>query len=184
LVKVKAIVIFLLAIILVGLPLSAGQLYAEDDETSMDAQVEVLPSVICSYGASVIGVKYTLMPFWALREPDYRTAYIFWRGEVSIKLKNTVKNTETISVWAAGGGRPAARMKVYVSKDGRRWKQVNNVKINRSHITAYDTTGNFGDVGYIRIEHQGGRWTYLRLDSVCAKGGDTSKNNMIKPNNK
>ncbi|MEJ2740820.1 MAG: hypothetical protein P8105_13525, partial [Dehalococcoidia bacterium] len=115
----------------------------------------------------------TFFAFWALHKPDNYPAYIFHKGWISIRLEDKVKDANTVSIWAGDGGRPYSRIKVYVSKNGRHWTQINNIKVTRWGIAEYNTTGNFGDVRYIKIEHKGGRWSYIRLDAVCAKGGES-----------
>jgi hypothetical protein len=169
----KSIVIVLLAVLLIVLPLSAGLVYAEDDETSLEAQVEVLPAIEVSYGASVVQMRSTFFPFWALREPDWRAAYMFRNGWMSIRLESTVKNTDRISVWAAGGGWPYSRIRIYVSEDGKHWTQVKNMTVRHPALIRYDTTGSFGDVRYIKVRQSGGRWSFVRLDAVCAEGGES-----------
>jgi hypothetical protein len=171
-VKARHLMTVLLAGLLLVLTLPAVQVCAED-ESSMEAQVEVVSGTEGSYGGSVAGMWNTFFGFWALHEPDYYPTYIFHRGWISIRLEDSVKNTDTISIWAGNGGRPYSRVRVYVSKNGRRWTQVDNIRLTHWGITEYDTTGNFGDVKYIKVEHKGGRWSYVRLDAVWAKGGDS-----------
>jgi hypothetical protein len=170
-VKAKDLITVLLAGLLLVLTLPAGQVYAED-ESSMEAQVEVVSGAECSYGDTVTGMWNTLFAFRALHEPDHYPAYIFHKGWISIRLEDTVKDADTVSIWAGSSGRPDSRIRVYVSKNGRHWTQVNDIKVTHPGIAGYDTTGNFGDVRYIKVEHKGGRWSYIRLDAVCAKGGE------------
>ena len=145
-----------------------------DDESSTDAQVEVLPES-GSYGASVIESENTLFPSWALGNPDGRGAFILWKGWISMELEDSVLNAHTISIWAANSGWGASHMNIYVSADGSTWTQVDKEKVVSADFLRYDFSGSFGDVRYIKVSRSGGRWSFLRLDAVCAKGGDESQ---------
>lgn len=168
--------------------LFSGMPATANDESTTDAKVEVLPGEAGSYGASVIESKHTLFPSSALEEPDGWGAFIFWNGYISIRLEGSVPNATTISIWASSpGGRSAgmnsadtnsagswsSNMKIYVSADGRKWKQVGSEKVASADFLRYDFSGSFGDVKYIKVSRSGGRWlSFLRLDAVYAKGGD------------
>ncbi len=142
-----------------------------DDETTTEGVVEVLPGEAGSYGASVIESQRTLFPSSALGEPDGRGAFIFWNGWISMELEGSVLNAHTISIWAANRGWWPSNMKIYVSADGSEWMQVGE-KVVSAGFLRYDFSGSFGDVRYIKVSRSGGRWSFLRLDAVCAKGGD------------
>ena len=167
--SLTTVLIGLLVLLLVsGMPVMA------DDESSTDAQVEVLPGEAGSYGASVIESRRTLFPSLALGEPDGWGAFILRNGWISMELKDSVLNARTISIWAANSGWRPSNMKIYVSSDGSEWMQGGE-KVVSADFFRYDFTGSFGDVRYIKVSRSGGRWSFLRLDAVCAKGGDESQ---------
>lgn len=159
----------LLSLLLPAIPVSAG------DESSVDAEVEVLPEGGMSYGASVQGFHRTLFARWALGGPDDRGALILMNGWVSIKLENTVSDAGIVSVWVANHGWHNSQMRVYVSADGRKWKQAGNEKVTTADFQRYDFTGSFGEVRYIKVSRSGGRWSFLSLDAAGAKGGDSQE---------
>ena len=144
------------------------------DETTTEGEIEVLPGEAGSYGASVIESQHTLFPSSALGEPDGRGAFILWKGWISMELEGSVLNAHTISIWAANSGWGASHMNIYVSADGSTWTQVDKEKVVSADFLRYDFSGSFGDVRYIKVSRSGGRWSFLRLDAVCAKGGDES----------
>jgi len=165
--SLTTVLIGLLVLLLVsGMPVMA------DDESSTDAQVEVLPGEAGSYGISVIESRRTLFPSSALGEPDGRGAFILWKGWISMELEDSVLNAHTISIWAANSGCGASHMNIYVSADGSTWTQVDKEKVVSADFLRYDFSGSFGDVRYIKVSRSGRRWSFLRLDAVCAKGGD------------
>lgn len=169
----KRIITILLieAVLLLALPITPVN---ADDEASTDAEVEVVPAGGMSYGAKVVDSHSTLLPVQALGEPDSQGAVILLNGWISLELKDNVSNTTTISVWAANGGWQSSNMKVYVSADGKKWKQAGREKVESGDFQRYDFTGSFGNVKYIKVERSGGLLSWLRLDAVGAKGGDES----------
>jgi hypothetical protein len=172
-VNFKKLVTVILAGLLVVLLVSGVPVKAED-ETDVDAEVEVLPGEDISYGTEVVGLRSVLFARWALGELDGWGASIFRNGWLSIELENNVSDASTISIWAANRGWWPSHMKVYVSANGRKWKQVGNEKVTSSGFHRYDFAGSFGYVKYIRINRNGWPWSWLLLDAVGAKGGDTS----------
>ena len=164
-----------LTTVLVGLLvllLLCGTPAIADDETTTEAEVEVLPGEAGSYGISVIESQRTLFPSSALGEPDGWGAFIFWNGWVSMELEGSVLNAHTISIWAANSGWWPSNMKIYVSADGSEWTRVGGEKVVSAGFLRYDFSGSFGDVRYIKVSRSGRRWSFLRLDAVCTKGGD------------
>jgi hypothetical protein len=88
-------------------------------------------------------------------------------------VKNNVINASTISVWADNLGWQTSNMMVFISADGRKWKQVGHEKVKKDSFQKYDFTVAFGDVKYIKVSRSGGPFSWLRIDAVGAKGGDT-----------
>jgi hypothetical protein len=172
-VNVKKFVTVILAGLLVVLLISGAPVRAED-ETDVDAEVEVLPAGGTIYGARIVGLRSVLFPRWALGEPDGWGASIFRNGWLSIELEDNVPNTDAIIIWAANRGWWPSRMKVYVSADGRRWKQVGNEKVTSAGFQRFDFTGSFGGVKYIKVCRSGWPWSWIPIDAVGAEGGDTS----------
>jgi hypothetical protein len=172
-VNFKKLITAVLAGLLVVLLISGAPVKAED-ETDVDAEVEVLPGEGISFGTEVFGFRSVLFARWALGEPDRWGASIFRNGWLSIELENNVSDADTISIWAANRGWWPSHMKIYVSADGRKWEQVGNEKVTSAGFQRYDFTGNFGGVKYVRVNRNGWPWSWLCLDAVGAKGGDTS----------
>jgi hypothetical protein len=172
-VNVKKLITAILAGLLLVLLVSGAPVKAED-ETDVDAEVEVLPGEGISYGSEVVGLRSVLLARWALGEPDGWGAFIFRNGWLSIELEDNVSDADMISVWASNRGWWPSRMKIYVSANGKKWKQVGNEKVTPPGFHRYDFTGSFGDVKYIRINRSGWPWSWLLLDAVGVKGGDTS----------
>ena len=150
-----------------------------DDESTTDAQVEVLPEETGSYGASVLGSKLTLFPSSALGRPDDGGALIFWKGWISIKLEDTEVDAHKVSVWADNSGywNFFMNISVYVSADGVKWKKIGEKNVYGDFLR-YDFIGSFGNVRYIKVSRNGGPWSILRLDAVYAEGGDNSNKNQ------
>ncbi len=158
----------LLVLLLVsGIPVWA------DDESTTDAQVEVLPEETGSYGAWVIKSQLTLFPSSALGKPDAQGAIILWNGWISIKLEDKELDVHKISIWADNNGwwNSLVGMKIYVSADGSKWTKVGEKYISGSFLR-YDFTGSFGNVRYIKVSRASWQWSILRLDAVYAEGGD------------
>jgi hypothetical protein len=175
--KITVILAGLLVLLLIsGVPVKA------DDETGVEAGVEVLPGGGISYGARLSGLQGAMFPRWALGEPDGWGAFIFRNGWVSIELEYSVTSADTISIWAANRGWWPSNLKIYVSANGKQWKQVANEKVTSSAFRRYDFTGSFGSVKYIKVCRNGWPWSWLCLDAVGAKGGDTG--NQGKDNKK
>ncbi len=170
--NIKKLITAMLAGLLVVLLVSGAPVKA-DDETDVDAEVEVLPGGGISYGANVVEFRSVLFPRWALGEPDGWGAFIFRNGWVSIELENNVPDASLISIWAANIGWWPSNIKIYVSADGKRWKHIGNEKVTSANLLRYDFTGSFGDVKYIKVVRNGWPWSWLRLDAVGAEGGDT-----------
>lgn len=164
-----------LALLLPAAPVMAG------DETSVEAGVQVLPGETLSYGASLAGFRSTMLPAWALGEPDGRGAFIFFNGWISLKLEDSVASAAKLSVWAANRGWWSSVIKISVSSDGRKWKPAGEAKVVSADFLRYDFTGSFGDVSYIMVERSQGPWSWLLLDAVGAKGGDTGKKENNNP---
>jgi hypothetical protein len=178
--KIKKITVILAGLLV--LLLMSGGLVKADDETDVGAGVEVLPGGGISYGARVTGVWNVLLAGWALGEPDGRSAFVFRNGWVSIELEGNVASADTVSIWAANSGWWPSLLKIYVSANGKQWKQVGNQKVTSSAFRRYDFTGSFGSVKYIKVCRNGWPWSWLCLDAVGAKGGDTG--NQGKDNKK
>jgi hypothetical protein len=154
--------------------ISSGSPLLASDESSTAARVDVLPGEGCNYGNRVINGRTALFPFWALGKPDGRGAFILLNGWISIQLEKTVPAANAISIWAADRGWGSANVRIYISADGKKWKQVEHQRVTVADYTRYDFSGDYGTVKYIRVNHSG-RWSYLLLDAVCAKGGDSSE---------
>lgn len=176
------IVTVILVGLLVAILLVSEVSLAADDDTSVGAEVEVLPGGNISYGVRVDGSRRALFPDWALGEPDGRGAFIFLNGWISIELKEDVNNARAISVWVANRGWQSSNMKVYVSSDGYKWEHAGAETVKSIGFTRNDFTGSFGNVKYIKVNRSGGPWSFMRLDAVGAKGGDEGK--QEEPNTK
>ncbi len=161
-------------ILLAGLSallLPATPVLAEDDETSVTAQVEVVETEDMSYGDRVANSWNTWWPAWALGKPDGWGAMVLFNGWVSTKIKDEVIGADTVVVRAANRGWWPSNLKVWVSADGRRWKPAGNTRVIGGDYQNYEFTGSFGNVKYIKIERNGGPWTWLSLDAAGVKGG-------------
>ena len=170
-IKHKWILTAVLAGLLIVLTVSGMTVMAADEATT-EAEVEVLPQESCSYGDSVVEAVYTVLPVWALGEPDWHGALMLWRGSMTIELERTVQDSGTISIRAAKSGLGNVAVKLYVSSDGKQWKRAGNCTVRSTRYRDYELTGSFGNVKYIKVDRSGGRLALLRLDAVCAKGGD------------
>ena len=170
----RNIVIGIITVLMVISPVFGIPVIA-DDETSVEAEVEVLPVSNISYGVKVIESPNTFFPYWSLGEPDDWGSLIFRNGWLSIELEDTIRDTETISIWAANSGWQSSKIRIYVSSDGHKWKPVGVERVAAHEFTKYEFPGSFGEVRYIRINRSGSHWSFIFLDSVCAKGGDTGK---------
>jgi hypothetical protein len=170
-VNTKQILTIILAGLLVALMISGAPVKAED-ETDVDAEVEVLPAGGANYAAKVIGLRSTILPRLALGEPDGWSAFVFRNGWILLELESSVSDVGTISIWAANRGWHFSNMRIYVSADGKKWKPVGNEKVESADFLKYDFTGSFGSVKYIRVYRNGWPWSWLRLDAVGAKGGE------------
>ena len=151
--------------------INAAQVVASD-ESSVDAEVEVVSAGEESYGARVIDSSQVLLPRLALSEPDSLGACIFRNGWIVIKLGGTVADASMVSIWGADIGWQHSNVKVSVSNDGSHWTRIANLKIENALYQRYDTTGSFGDVRYIKVVRSGTPLSFLFLDAVYARGGD------------
>jgi hypothetical protein len=174
LVSISKLLTVVLAGLVIVIALSGGLVMA-DDVTSTVAGVQVLPGENITFGARVIGINSVLLPGRALGEPDGRGAIILLNGWISLELKKNVLLTNTIIIWVANIGWQSSNMKVYVSTDGKKWKLVDDKKVTSANFKRYDFISNFGNVKYIKVSRSGGPWSWLLLDAVGAKGGDTHK---------
>ena len=161
---------------LIGLAISAAVLFINPgiciaEEAEFEARVVVLPGGEYSYGTAVIGSKYTLFPSQALGQPDNQSATIMFKGSITIQLGTTISGTDTVSIWATGGGLQSSSMYIYISETGKKWTLIGSQEIVSGEISRFDFTGSFGNVGYIRIERGGWALSWLNLDAVGAKGG-------------
>jgi hypothetical protein len=170
-VSINKLLTTVLTRLVIVMTLTGGPVMA-DDETSTEAGVQVLPAEAISYGARVTGSHSALWPIWALGKPDGRGAFILMNGWISLELKKSVLNSNTISILAADMGWQHSNIKIYVSADGRKWKLAGNQKVKSREFQRYDFNGSFGNVKYIKVSRSGGPWSWLRLDAVGAKGGD------------
>jgi len=167
--------LFVVCILLLGVIFAAGQYavptYASDEP--IDVTVTVTSSSPESYGVSVADSSRVFLPWRALGEPDGRGAWMLQRGWVSIELESMVANCSDISIWAAKRGWRSPVFKVYASTDGSTWKHIGGGKCTTTGYTRFDFSGAFGDVKYIKVRRNAsGRWSFMLLDAVWAKGGD------------
>jgi len=165
----------IISILLLCVIFAAGQhavpTYAADEP--IDVTVTVTSSSPESYGESVAASSRVFLSWRALGEPDSQGAWMLQRGWISIKLEGTVANCSGISIWAARRGWRSLSFKVYASADGSAWKHIGGGKCTSRSYTRYDFSGAFGDVKYIKVKRNGsGRWSFMLLDAVWAKGGD------------
>ncbi len=164
--------------LLIMITLFSGEITLAASQSSTTATVVVLPQGSFSYGKFVADSEDTFMPFWSLGEPDGRGAWIFHNGWISIGLSGVINSTSVISIRADSQGWHNSHIKVYVSADGKKWKpagNVNDMTDRGDSFRRYDFNGNFGNIKYIRVNRGGGQWSFLRLDAVYAKGGDSGK---------
>ncbi len=139
------------------------------EEASTDAEVQVLPEENYSYGFRVADASNVVLPHKALHAPDSESASVFLNGWMEIKIKDKVVKPEKISIWAAKIGWQRANVKVYVSDDGRKWKQAGQITVSNPQLMKYDFSGSFGNVNYIKVVRSGGMFSWLLLDAVGAK---------------
>ena len=155
----------------IGLEISAAQV-AASDESSVDAEVNVVATGEESYDARIIGSSQVLLPRLALSEPDDLGACIFRKGRIGIRLDALVRNADKVSIWGADIGWRHSNVKVYISRDGSHWKKIASLKIKNAGYQRFDITGSFGEVRYIQVKRNGTPLSFLLLDAVCARGGD------------
>ena len=172
--KVKIIIAVVAVIVgvMIGLGIRAGLAFA-DDESSVEATVEVNGGAGEVYGDRVMSSRQVLLPRLALKEPDNRSAFMLGKAWEIIKLEETVNDAGLISIWAAANGLGASHLKVYVSKNGSRWTKADKFKVRSASFRRYDISGSFGKVRYIKIERSGSALALIRLDAVAAKGCDS-----------
>jgi hypothetical protein len=169
--KVKNVIVVLVAGLLVSVLMPSAPLIADDNETSVTAEVEVLEGSGFSYGAVLIGFWNTWWSSWSLGKPDGRAATVMFNGWINIKLKDSVTDARMISIRAANHGWWPSDMKVSVSADGHQWKSVGNAMVKKNDFQSYEFTGSFGNVKFIKIERRGTPFSWLVLDAAGAKGG-------------
>jgi hypothetical protein len=169
-----AVIVLMLVIVIYDRPVAAT-----DAETKTGASVEVLPGEDFTWGARVVTSRSVMFPGWALGEPDNRCAFMVVNGWISLEMENTVGDAAVLTVWAASRGWQPSNIKIFFSPDGRQWKLAGVEKARSSRIARYDITGNFGKIRYIKIDRNGGRWSWLLLDAVGAKGGDTGTQGKV-----
>ena len=167
--------LFVVCILLLCVIFAAGQYavptYASDEP--IDVTVTVTSSSPESYGVSVVDSSRVFLPWRALGEPDGSGAWMFQKGWIAIELEGMVTDGSNISIWAAKRGWKSPAFKVYASADGSTWKHIGGGKCTSGSYTRFDFSGAFGDVKYIKVKRNGpGRWSFILLDAVWAKGGD------------
>jgi len=167
------ILLFLLVCLSTGALIPYGLISAED-ESSVDASVTVNESIEVSYGARVIAFSDVLWPRLALGKPDRLGAFIYRNGWTEIKLEKTTADCTAVSIWAANIGWQKSQFTVYISDTGKKWGKAGTINVN-SAVHQYKLTGNFGNVGYLKLNRNGSRWSIGIIDAVGAKGGDKSK---------
>jgi hypothetical protein len=159
-----------------AVPVLAGLVYglpaAAADEASTSADVEVLPGEVFAWTARVVACRNVLFPGWALGAPDNRGAFFVMNGWLELEMSGVVNGAEVVSIWAASHGWQSSNIRIFVSPDGRQWKLAGVVKVRSSRLARYELAGSFGKVRYIKIDRNGGRWSWLLLDAVGVKGGD------------
>jgi hypothetical protein len=168
------ILLFLLACLSAGALIPCGLISAED-ESSVDASVTVNESIEVSYGASVIAFNDVLWPRLALGKPDHLGTFVYRNGWMEIKLEKTIAGCVSINIWAANLGWQKSQFTIYISDTGKKWGKAGTINVNRSVLNQYNLTGNFGNVGYLKLNRNGSRWSIGIIDAVGAKGGDKSK---------
>jgi hypothetical protein len=171
----KAIIVLLSGILITFLAVQAVPAAADDGETSVQAQVEVLEKEDIIYGARVTGSWNVWMAYWALGKPDGWGAMVLFNGWISLALKTRVTDAAKVVVRVAKKGWWPCGIKVWVSADGWRWKHTGNSQVWDSDYHDYEFTVNQGNVRYIKIERTGGPWSWLSLDAAGVKGGDDGK---------
>lgn len=166
--------------LIIGLNVHGAHLALAGEESSLDATVEVKGNTPESYGDWVIASRQVLLPRQALGEPNRKAVLILGDGWETIKLRDTVNDTELLSVWAASSGWGASHIRVFVSENGNCWASAGKFKVNSASFRRYDLSGSLGDIGYVKIERSGSLLALIRLDAVAAKGGDEEPDNNNK----
>lgn len=170
--KALSLVVVLLLCVALVAEQYAVPVWAED-ESLLDATVTVTSSSPESYGASVAASSGVFLQGSALGQPDSWGAWMHRRGWISIELEDTVMDCSHVSLWLAKIGRRDPGFKVYISTDGSNWTYIGNDRCTTGSYTQYDFSGDFNEVKYIKIKRNGsGRWSWLLIDAVRAKGGD------------
>jgi hypothetical protein len=167
------ILLFLLACLSAGALIPCGLISAED-ESSVDASVTVNESIEVSYGARIIAFSDVFWPRLALGKPDRLGAFVYRDGWMEIKLVKTTADCTAISIWAANIGWQKSQFTVYTSDTGKKWGKAGTINASGT-VHQYNLTGNFGNVGYLKLNRNGSRWSIGIIDAVGAKGGDKSK---------
>jgi len=155
--------IVLSMMLICGLPVKA-------DEVSTDAEVNVVDGDTL-YGYKNVDSEDVIQEHHALKAPDTHGAGIFFHGWIIIEFKSTIAKSSMISYWASNEGWQKSNIKVYISKDGKKWTYIDQRMIENHHIQKYDIYGNFKNVRYIKITRNAGLFSWLQLDAVGAKRG-------------
>ena len=128
-----------------------------DSDKSVTAHFSEITGLTESYGDRVKASKRVKNPDFALNEPDEKGAKIKRNGKIKIELNGTIKDCDTVSIWASG---KKTKFKVFVSEDGTNWTKIGSKKCRSNHFEQYDFTGDFGDVRYVK---------YKRIDNGRVK---------------
>ena len=166
------LVIFLVLVCLLLTVTQPALWVTADDDTSVDAEVTVVEASEGSYGAWVVWSRSVRSPRMALGEPDRYSAVFYRYGWMTIRLDDTMEDCTTLNIWAGNFGWGYSRLSVYYSADGRNWKYAGNIQPGGFMPVLYTLNGDYGDVGYIKVNRYGSFWSYGMLDAVGAEGGD------------
>jgi hypothetical protein len=161
-----------LAGIISGGLVGAVPVVAEGEESSVDAEVNVIDGSEAVFGGNISAYRNVLFPTRVLGKPDLFTAWLYYRGWINIELTETVPDCTSVSIWAGYFGWSKVYFQVYTSPDGYTWKLAGNIRSNSPGIKLYELSGDYGNVRYIRVKLVGSRWALGLLDAVSAKGGD------------
>ncbi|MHB1007624.1 MAG: hypothetical protein ACYC3S_18580 [Chloroflexota bacterium] len=143
---------------------------ARGAEGMIEASVTVVEPARDAYTSAVLGCTRCLRAEAATGAPDGESSILFHNGEIELTLSQPIFACDRLTIWAAGIGWGPSHYRVFVSADGKHWRDVGRIEMGGQSAPDI-VVDEFGTVRFIKVVRSGWALGAVLLDAIRAEGG-------------